>query len=125
MWQEIKKEVINLAITTSLTKIVPQSRGMVQTAVTGIGFDQVLKVVDGFVGSPMQKFGVSVPIVGRLSLVDFVNYMVHNGGKIMPSKSATKGITAVVSAKLVQTGFNVRTMVSPTNANNTQSGGGI
>ena len=109
----------------SITKLVPSSKGVVQTAVTGIGFDSVLKVVDGFVGSPMQKFGVSVPVVGRLSLIDFVNYMVHNNGKIMPSKSATKGITAVVSAKLVQTGFNVRTMVSPTNANNTQSGGGI
>ena len=113
-----------MSIVSQITKSVPASKGVVQTAVTGIGFDSVLKVVDSFVGSPMQKFGVSVPVVGRLSLIDFVNYMVHNGGKIMPSKSATKGITAVVSAKLVQTGFNVRTMVQP-RATNTSEGGGI
>jgi len=113
-----------MSILSQITKSVPTSKGVVQTAVTGIGFDSVLKVVDGFIGSPMQKFGVSVPVVGRLSLIDFVNYMVHNGGKIMPSKSATKGITAVASAKIVQTGFNVRTMVQP-RATNTSEGGGI
>ena len=113
-----------MQVLSSLKKSVPTSKGAVQTAGTGIGFEQVLKVVDGFIGSPMQKFGVSVPVVGRLSLVDFVNYVVHNNGKIMPSKSATKGITAVASAKLVQTGFNVRSMVQP-RATNTSEGGGI
>lgn len=106
----------------SVSKLVPSSKGLIQTSVTGIGFDSILKVADNFIGSPMQKFGFSVPIMGRLSLVDVLNYLVHNKGKIMPSKDF-KGVVAVGSAKLVQTGFNVSSLVGSKPSADIQGGG--
>jgi len=115
-----------MSIQSTFSKAVPQSKGMVQTAITGIGFDNLLKVTDSLIGSPMQRVGVSVPIVGRLSIIDFFNYLAHTKGKVMPGKDLQKGLTAVFSAKLVQTGFNFRSIVpSSTVSSNTQTGGGI
>ena len=116
-------------IVKSVSKFVPTSKGVVQNSVSGIGADQLLKIVDNMIGSPMQSFGITLPILGRVSVVDGLNYLVHNKGKLMPDKSFN-GIIAVGSAKLVQTGFNFTGRFS---AQNTQSptassgptGGGI
>ena len=86
----------------------PKGKGMqiIPTAISGIGFDAVAKVFDNFIGSPVQRFGISLPVVGRLSLIDIINYFVHNRGKLMPQKDF-KGPVAVLAAKGVQTGFNL------------------
>ena len=97
-------------ITKPFEKIVdpPKGKGMqiVPVAISGIGFDALAKVTDNFLGSPFQRFGISLPIIGRLSLIDIVNYFVHNHGKLMPQKDF-KGPIAVLAAKGVQTGFNL------------------
>lgn len=86
----------------------PKGKGMqiVPVAISGIGFDALAKVTDNFLGSPFQRFGISLPVIGRLSLIDIVNYFVHNHGKLMPQKDF-KGPIAVLAAKGVQTGFNL------------------
>jgi len=86
----------------------PKGKGMqiIPTAISGIGFDAVAKTFDNFIGSPVQRFGISLPVVGRLSLIDIINYFVHNRGKLMPQKDF-KGPIAVLAAKGIQTGFNL------------------
>lgn len=105
-------------------KNVPKSKGLVQTAITGVGFDAVAKVVDGFVGAPLQRFGITLPVMGRVSIIDFVNFAVHNRGL----KLKKEGFIAVGSAKLVQTGFNVGSLnlsgaASPAETSGPQGGG--
>ena len=98
------------SVTKPLEKLVdpPKGKGMqiIPTAISGIGFDAIAKMADNFIGSPFQRFGISLPVVGRLSLIDIVNYFVHNHGKLMPQKDF-KGPIAVGAAKGVQTGFNL------------------
>jgi len=93
-----------------IEKHVPQAKksGMqiVSTSISGVGFDQVGKVLDNFIGSPFQRFGVTLPVVGRLSVLDMVNYLVHNRGRLVPGKDF-RGPIAVLAAKGVQTGFNL------------------
>ena len=76
--------------TKPLEKIVdpPKGKGMqiIPTAISGIGFDAVAKVFDNFIGSPVQRFGISLPVVGRLSLIDIINYFVHNRGQLIASE---------------------------------------
>ena len=79
---------------------------IVPVAISGIGFDALAKVTDNFLGGPFQRFGIALPVIGRLSLIDIVNYFVHNHGKLMPQKDF-KGPIAVLAAKGVQTGFNL------------------
>ena len=93
-----------------LDKIIdpPKGKGMqiVPVAISGIGFDALAKVTDNFIGGPFQRFGIALPVIGRISLIDIVNYFVHNHGKLMPQKDF-KGPIAVLAAKGVQTGFNI------------------
>ena len=105
----------------------PKGKGMqiVPVAISGIGFDALAKVTDNFLGSPFQRFGISLPIIGRLSLIDIVNYFVHNHGKLMPQKDF-KGPIAVLAAKGVQTGFNlgnISGLFSGAKVNNGNNGG--
>jgi len=87
-----------------IAKMVPKSRGLVQNAITGIGFHQAAIVVDNLIGSPLQRFGFSLPVVGRLSIIDIANFVIHNNGKIMPSKKSVNALVAVLASRLVRTG---------------------
>ena len=91
-----------MALTTTITKpfrkFVPKSGGLVQNAVTGIGFDQLARAVDSVVGSPVQGiFNFNFPFIGPVGIIDVVNYLLHSGGKII----SKKGIIAVGAAKFV------------------------
>lgn len=68
-------------IPTSIMKIAPKGKGIIQNSVTGIGTAAVLQTVDNFIGSPLQRFGITLPFLGiRVSLIDGINYMIHAGG---------------------------------------------
>lgn len=84
--------------------MVPKSKGLVQNAITGIGFDQAAKVVDNLVGSPAQRFGFTLPFVGRISVIDLANFVIHNNGKFIPSKKSVNAFVALGAARMVTTG---------------------
>ena len=74
--------------------------------VTGIGFDGIAKFVDGATGGILQSFGVNLPVVGRISAIDLLNFYVNSGGFHFKRK---EGYLAVGAAKLLQTGVgNIR-----------------
>ena len=88
------------SVTSTLKKITPKGRGIIQNSVTGIGTASVLQIADSFVGSPAQSFGFVIPFLGiRLSLIDIANYMIHSGGKLKLDKNA---IVAVMASKFAQ-----------------------
>ena len=89
-----------------LPKIAGTGMQVIATSISGVGFDQVAKVLDNFIGSPLQRFGISLPIVGRISVINIINYFVHNKGKLMPQKDL-RGPIAVAASIGVQTGFNL------------------
>lgn len=93
-----------------IEKQLPDIRGsgikIIPSAISGVGFDQVAKVFDNFIGSPLQRFGITLPMVGRVSAINIINYFVHNKGKLMPQKDM-RGPIAVASSIAVQTGFNL------------------
>jgi len=91
-----------MGLTTTITKpfrkFVPKSGGIVQNAVTGIGFDQLARAVDSVVGSPVQGiFNFNLPFIGGVGIIDVVNYFLHSGGKII----SKNGFVAVGAAKFV------------------------
>lgn len=96
---------------TLLTKLAPESgSGKVKNISTaarvgfsGIGVDQGLKFADNVLArGTLQSIGFNVPILGRLSLIDMINYVAHNNGNIVPK--STKPFIALGSAKVVQGG---------------------
>jgi len=77
---------------------VPKSGGIVQNAITGIGFDQLARAVDSVVGSPVQSiFSFNLPVIGGVGIIDVINYLLHSQGKII----SKNGIIAVGAAKFV------------------------
>lgn len=99
-----ENETIKMAM-KSLTKpfenLVPASKKLGTTIITGTGFDAVAKTVDGIFGSPVQRiFSFNFPFVGPIGLLDVLNYLVHSRGKMI----SQNGLIAVVGAKIVQTG---------------------
>jgi hypothetical protein len=88
-------------LVTPFKRFVPVGKGIVQTSITGVGFDAVAKTVDGVFGSPVQRiFSFNFPMIGPIGVIDAINYLIHGQGKIISGK----GLTAVLAAKLVQTG---------------------
>lgn len=94
-----------------LTKLAPESgSGKVKNissgarvAFSGIGVDQGLKFADNvLLRGFMQNIGIPVPLVGRLSLIDIINFIAHNGGNVIPK--STKPFIAFGAAKIVQGG---------------------
>jgi len=89
-------------IPRALTKIVPTSRGLLQTSVTGIGATAVFTAIDNLVGAPAQRFGVVIPVVGvRISIIDAIVYGIHAGG--FPGKRGRikNGLIAVGASKFI------------------------
>jgi hypothetical protein len=85
---------------------VPKTKGIVQPMITGVGFDGVAKFIDGATGGILQSFGVNVPVVGRISAIDLLNFFVNAGGFKFSRK---EGYIAVGAAKLLQAGVgNIR-----------------
>jgi len=92
-------------IPTSLKKLAPSSRGILQNSVTGIGVHAVLQIGDSFIGSPLQSFGIVLPFLGiRVSLIDGINYLIHSKGKVGISRS---GAVAVLASKVAQGAVNL------------------
>jgi len=85
-------------ITKPFTKFVPSSKGVVQNALTGVGFDQLAKAVDNIIGSPVQNiFSFQVPILGPVGIIDVINYFLHARNKLI----SRDGFIAVGAAKVV------------------------
>jgi hypothetical protein len=111
-----------MSLTKSITKpfsgLVPPSKKIGTTIITGTGFDAVAKTVDGIFGSPIQRiFSFNFPLIGPIGVLDILNYMVHSRGKLV----SQNGLLAVVGAKIVQTGGIAGMNIIPvlTNTNKT------
>jgi hypothetical protein len=94
-----------------LTKLAPESgsgkikniSSAARVGFSGIGVDQGLKFADNALTKGMiQSFGITLPIIGRISGIDIINYVAHNNGNIVPKSS--KPFIALGSAKVVQAG---------------------
>ena len=84
-------------ITKQTRRIIPASKGILQNSVTGIGADRLLRILDGMVGSPVQRiFSFNIPVLGSIGPIDVINYVGHAGG----FKISRKGFIAVGAAKL-------------------------
>jgi len=89
---------IQQTITKPFNKFVPSSKGLIQNALTGVGFDQLAKALDGVVGSPVQSiFSFQVPILGPVGIIDVINYFLHARNKLI----SRDGFIAVGAAKFV------------------------
>ena len=82
------------------TKIIPSTgKGILQNAVTGIGADRVMRLIDGVVGSPVQRlFSFNLPVIGTVGPIEALNYFGHSRGKLV----SRAGIIALLSAKIAQ-----------------------
>ena len=87
-------------ITKVTSKIIPATgKGILQNAVTGIGADRVMRLIDGVVGSPVQRlFSFNLPVIGTVGPIEALNYFGHSRGKLV----SRAGIIALLSAKIAQ-----------------------
>ncbi|MBT6438728.1 MAG: hypothetical protein HOK72_03410 [Flavobacteriales bacterium] len=75
----------------------------VKVGFSGIGVDQGLKFADNaLTKGVIQSFGITLPIIGRVSGIDIINYIAHNNGNIVPKSS--KPFIALGASKVVQAG---------------------
>ena len=96
-----------MSITKQTSKIIPASKGVLQNAVTGIGADRLMTILDNMVGSPVQRIAsINLPLLGTVGPIDVINYIGHAGG----FKLSKKGFIAVISAKVAN---NALTALGP------------
>ena len=82
------------------SKLIPSpGRGILTTAVTGIGADRVMRLIDNVVGSPVQRlFSFNLPLIGTVGPIEALNYFGHSRGKLI----SRTGIVALLSAKIAE-----------------------
>ena len=71
-----------------ISKNIPKVSGVVQTSIAFIGTDKVFTFFDGLAGSPLQKIGVPIPLIGRISALDgfeIITIMAAAGKKHWPN----------------------------------------
>lgn len=78
------------------------TKGIVQTTVVYIGVDKIFNFLDNLEGGMIKKIGVNVPIIGRLSLLDGIEYLVVAGG----AKLNMDTVIAFVATKFFNAGIN-------------------
>jgi hypothetical protein len=104
----------------------PRKKGVLPTAVSGVGTDVTLRFLDGLIGSPMQRFiTFPLPIIGGVGVIDVINFLVNGG-----PRNFRGGLTAVIGAKVMTAGLTslgpirLPTGASPTGAPTAQAPGG-
>lgn len=51
------------------------TKGVIPTTMVYVGVDTVFTFIDNIVGSPLQRIGATVPLLGRFSVKDVITYM--------------------------------------------------
>jgi hypothetical protein len=105
----------------------PRKKGIIPTAVSGVGTDITLRFVDRLVGSPLQRFATfPLPVIGGVGVIDIINFLVNGGPRNMRG-----GATAVIGAKVMTAGLTslgpIRipaTQTNPTGSTIAQAPGG-
>lgn len=54
---------------------VAGTKGVIKTSIVYIGTDRVFGFLDSIFGSPLNRLGVNLPLIGRLDLQDVITYM--------------------------------------------------
>lgn len=67
---------MKLSAPAIIQKHIPKpTKGVLPTSMVYIGVDTVFTFTDNVFGSPLQKLGANLPILGRLSIKDVLTYM--------------------------------------------------
>ena len=97
---QVQKEMsVVTQVSKHAGKFKAGSKGILGNSASGIGTDQLMRLVDNVFGSPVQNIAsVNVPVIGTVGPIDFLNYLVH-AGKLGFKK---EGLIAVLAAKVRQ-----------------------
>jgi len=75
-----------------------KKRGVIPTALMGVGLEAGLRAADNIVGGPIQRlFSVNAPFVGTIGPLDAIVFLVMSNG----FKNVRGGLTAVIGAKVI------------------------
>ena len=75
-----------------------KKRGVIPTAIMGVGVEAGLIAIDNIVGGPIQRlFSVNAPFVGRIGPIDAIVFIIMSNG----FKNLRSGATAVLGAKII------------------------
>lgn len=84
-------------VSKTARKFSTEGTGVLTQSAKGIGTNRLMRFVDNtIVGGRISSVGIPVPFIGRIDLVDGLNYMVHAGGL----KFNKKGIVSLIAAKV-------------------------
>ena len=87
-----------------------KKRGIIPTAIMGVGLEAGLRAADNIIGGPIQRlFSVNAPFVGTIGPLDAIVFLVMSNG----FKNLRGGATAVIGAKVILGGALAR--ASPIN----------
>ena len=92
-------------LTKPIERALPKATNFTGAAITGIGAYRVGRFLDGLIGNRIQSIGVSLPFIGRLSVLDAL--------MILSFKGAFKKNSMVVAAFAGDKVFNVGTSLIP------------
>jgi len=100
-------------LTSPIQKALPKATNLTGAAITGIGAYKVGRFLDGLIGNRIQAIGVSLPLVGRLSVLDAI--------MILSFKGAFRKNSMVAAAFAGDKVFNVGTSLIPGFGNSASS----
>jgi len=92
-------------LTSPIQRALPKATNLTGAAITGIGAYKVGRFFDGLIGNRIQAIGVSLPVIGRLSVLDAL--------MILSFKGAFKKNSMVAAAFAGDKVFNVGTSLIP------------
>lgn len=79
------------------------TKGVVQTSVVYIGIDKIFTFLDNLEGGMIQKVGINIPILQRVSVLDALEYLTVAGG----AKLNMDAVIGFFVTKFLNYGVNV------------------
>ena len=79
------------------------TKGVVQTSVVYIGIDKIFTFLDNLEGGMIQKVGINVPLLQRVSVLDALEYLTVAGG----AKLNMDAVIGFFVTKFLNYGVNV------------------
>ena len=79
------------------------TKGVIQTSVVYIGIDKIFTFLDNLEGGMIQKVGINVPILQRISVLDALEYLTVSGG----AKMNMDAVIGFFVTKFLNYGVNV------------------
>lgn len=120
----LKQSIVN-----PVAKHLPKANNLIGSGVVGIGAYKIARFIDSLTGNRIQSFGIQLPFVGSLSLLDVIMLLafkasMHKNSMVAAAFAGDRVFNLAISPANLIPGLRMeKNTSSPTASSGTQGGG--